>query len=442
METLNWSRTIRTLALVPAVVLAACDAEPTDPLEGTGPEADASEVEAMAATTVEESWSALVTGEELYIETLEGIDEGGVPSEALDPMLDAGAYAAEVEVGSDSDEEPLADEMEGLMEESYLDAAIAVRGDALPDEVIAGVESTLAELDASLAGRDLPPQVADRLREARDALDDARAAAARGHRARALRHATRAAAALRDLHPRRRAVALVRVANRLLDRAIELAGPDPEAEVAAALERAEMACDRAEEALEVEAWRVAVRSALRCGHISLRVIAFLVGGVSDDVLADRADAIVQRAAGFYERAVEIAGPDPGPRIEEALTRAEGLLSRAREALAAEEWRRAIHLARHSAAISRRVIAAVLRGWDGDQVIDRITDAVETANDVLDRVTDLVGSDPDPEVEDLLALATELVEEANEALESEQWRIAFHKALRAMGLLWRIFVMIA
>ncbi|NIP60257.1 MAG: hypothetical protein GWM92_18065, partial [Gemmatimonadetes bacterium] len=125
MDTLNWSRAIRTLAVVPAVILAACDVEPTDPLEGTGADADASEVEAMAATTVEESWSALVTGEELYVETLDEMEEGGVAAEALDPMLGAGAYAAEVEAGSDSDEEPLADEMEGLMEESYLDVAIA-----------------------------------------------------------------------------------------------------------------------------------------------------------------------------------------------------------------------------------------------------------------------------------------------------------------------------
>ncbi|HSR40593.1 MAG TPA: hypothetical protein VLL48_00435 [Longimicrobiales bacterium] len=442
METLNWSRWIGVLALVPAMILAACDAEPTDPLAGTDPEAGASEVEAMAASTVEESWSALVTGEELYLETLDAVEEGAAPADALDPMLDAGAYAAEVEDGSDSDEEPLADEMEGLMEESYLDAAIAVRGDALPDEVIAGVESTLAELDLALGGRDLPPEVADRMREARDALDDARTAAARGQRARALRHATRGAAALRDLHPRRRATALVRIANRLLERAIELAGPEPDGEVAAALRLAEEACGRAEEALEAEAWRVAVRSALRCGRISLRVIAFLAGGVSDDVLADRVEAIVERAAGFYERAVEIAGPDPGPRIEEALALAEGLLTRAREALAAEEWRRAVHLARRSAAISRRVIAAVRRGWDGDRVTDRITDAVQTANDMLDRVTDLVGDDPDPEVEEMLDRATGLVDEANQALGAERWRIAFHKALHAMGVLWRIVVMIA
>jgi len=423
------------LGLAAISVVAACDRTPTDPAAESTPVPSGDGAEALAASTVEGSWSELVTSEELELETLRSVDEGRAPAEVQELLLEAGAFAAGVEDARRTGLDRVAQEFEALMSETYLEAALVAQGDGLADAAIAGAESTLAAVEDALGSSRPSRTLSESLERARRGVVSARTRASRGNRAGALLDATVAASELRALSPERRAREIVEKAQAFLERAIELAGPDPREEIREALDQAREECRLARAALEDEEWRTAIARARRCGLIARRVVGLLAGGVDDDLLEERALEAVEGAAAYFERAEEAAGDAPGPRIEAALQRAERFLVEARGALSEAAWRKAVHLARRSAAISRRVIAAVQNGGSGDgPVVDRIGEAVETANDLLERATALAGDDPAPAIEARLRRATLLVEEANEAFRNERWRVAFVKAQRATGIL--------
>jgi HEPN domain-containing protein len=395
------STTKRLLALFSLGIVAACE---EGPMSAPG-EPVPSEAEVAAA--VNASWDLLVTEGDVQIQTLEALESGPNPA------------AESVIVGAEGGD-------------AYLDAAVAVFGSGFAANAVSNVEVAIENVSAVLS-----PESGS---AARAAVDRARANAARarsdlsaGRDVDALRGAVAAADDLRGIDPERRAREYVQQALRLLEKAKELAGPDPRPEIAAALRQATEHCETAVRALESGHWAVAVREAGECAEIARRVIALLSGGVGDDRLEQLARELVGEANRLYDRAVELAGPHPDPEVKRALDHAGELLRGAKEALAQEDWREAVRLARESISISKRVIEFLSNDPPSD-LEARARQAVDHAKDLLIRVVEMAGDPPRPEILVQLSTARELVHEATTALGNGEFRVALEKAQVAIRIL--------
>lgn len=326
----------RGITLIGVVLLAACDQTPMEPQSDAGPGPDAG-----AAAAVDASWDLLVTEDDVYLETLDALSAQPNP-EAEGVILEAG------DAGLDG----------------YVDAAPIVLGSDFVDRTVAGVELAISRVEAAVVDGVVDASTRESLQDARDHVDQARSDLALGNDGDALRAALAAADDLRGFDPQRRAAAFVHNALRLLDRAKELAGPDPQPEIADLLRSAETHCDAAVRALDAGDWALAVREAIDCSMLARRVIVLLSGGVPSDRLEERAKALVSHAEEIYQRAVVLAVEHPDPKVQRALEKAGEFLRRAKDALDEEAWREAVRLARESIAISQRVIDYLNGGRDG------------------------------------------------------------------------------
>jgi hypothetical protein len=390
-------------------------------------------VEAELAERVEASWDQLSTMEGLGLEAL---DAGGSLSagDAHELLLEAGLMTAELE---DARAEGLAEPTAALaaeVEVAWAAFVVASLGEDTAERVIENADQLLRELESIRSHRTGEARV--RMTQARERIRSARSALAQGDGARALYHGAEAASEIQSISPARRAHYAVKRAEAFLSRATALAGPDVDGRIAEALELARAACANARRALDAEFWRVAVNEARLCARISRAVIARLAGGISDDEIAERAEAAVEQAGAYLNRAKEVLGDDLPDGVQRALGRAEELYALARTALSQESYRRAIVRAHESTAISRRLLAwAMNDGTDGLEARARVS--VQTAMALLDRARELAGSEPDPEVEEVLGRVAGLVSDAAAALESGRWRLAIYKAHKAIPILRRV-----
>lgn len=400
------STTKRLLALFSLGVVVACEEGPVTAPVDFGP--DGADV---AAAAVNDSWDLLVSQEGVQIQTLDALD--GAPNPAGESVI----MGAE---GGDA----------------YLEAAVAVFGRGFAANSVVNVEVALANVSAALSADASPSAVRGAVDRARAHAQRARSELSGGRDVEALRSAVAAADELRGIDPERRAKELVQHALRLLEKAKELAGPDPRPEIAAALREATEHCEAAVRALEAGHWAIAVREAAECAEIARRVIGLLSGGVGDDRLEELAHELVAEANRLYDRAVELAGPHPEPEVQRALDHAGELLRGAKEAFAQEDWREAVRLARESIEISKRVIAFLSNDPPGD-LEARARQAVDHAKELLVRAVELAGDSPRAEVLAQLSAARELVHGAVEALGNGEFRIALEKAQAAIRILTNV-----
>jgi len=405
------STTKRLLALFSLGIVAACEEGPV-----TAPQEPGSNGAYIAASAVNASWHLLVSEESVQIQTLEALESAANPA------------AESVIVGAAGGD-------------AYLEAAVAVFGNGFAANAVSNVEVAVGNVSAALSAEAGGSP-------ARGAVDRARAHAARarselsgGRDVEALRFAVAAADELRGIDPERRARELVQQALRLLEKAKELVGPDPRPEIAAALREATDHCEAAVRALEAGHWAIAVREASECAEIARRVIGLLSGGVGDDRLQELARELVAEADRTYDRAVELAGPHPDPEVKRALGHAGELLRGAKEALAQEDWREAVRLARESISISKRVIDFLSNDPPGD-LETRARQAVDHAKDLLVRAVELAGDSPRAEILAQLSAARGLVHGAMEALGNGEFRIALEKAQAAIRILTNVIRMLS
>ena len=146
-------------------------------------------------------------------------------------------------------------------------------------------------------------------------------------------------------------------AGALLDRAVEEAGPEPEARVAALLTEAEGLLGRAEVAFDEERFRIAIGLAIESSARSLRVLRILRQDDSSPYEL-RATAAVEVALALSAR-VDAQIDDSTPQeIVEAAERTDGILAEAEAALEAGEFRTAWGLARHAIKLYVRILLAL------------------------------------------------------------------------------------
>jgi HEPN domain-containing protein len=405
------STTKRLLALFSLGIVAACEEGPITAPAEPGP--NGAEVAAAAVNT---SWDLLLSEEDVQIQTLEALESGP----------NTGAEAALVGAAGD---------------DAYLEAAVAVFGGGFAANAVSNVEVAIGNVSAALSPETGGSSVRGAVDRARSHAARARSELSGGRDVEALRFAVAAADELRGIDPERRAREFVQQALRLLEKAKELAGSDPRPEIAAALREATDHCDAAVRALEAGHWAIAVREAGECAEIARRVIGLLSGGVGDDRLQELARELVGEADRLYDRAVELAGPNPEPDVERALDHAGELLRGAKEALAQEDWREAVRLARESIEISKRVIDFLSNDPPGD-LEARARQAVNHAKELLVRAVELAGDSPRAEILVQLSTARELVHGAMEALGNGEFRVALEKAQAAIRILNHVITVLS
>lgn len=330
------NRLKRGITLIGVVLLAACEQTPVEPQPDAGLQPGASAAEAIDA-----SWDLLTTEEDVYLETLDAL--GAQPDAAAEAVIMGAGDAGQ---------------------DGTIEASLVVMGADFAARTVSDVELVVSRVDAAVANGRVDVETRRSIEQARSDVEQARAALSRGEDGDALRAALSAADDLRHVDPERRATELVQNALRLLDKAKELAGPNPRPEIAEILRVADTHCDAAARALDAENWELALREAIDCAAAARRVIALLSGGVPSDRLEARAKALVAHAEELYQRAVDLAGDDPEPKVERALDKAGEFLRDAKDALHQEDWREAVRLARESIGISQRVIDYLNGGRDG------------------------------------------------------------------------------
>lgn len=427
----RWPKGVVTL-LAAALLVAGCDSTPTEP----GLTIDAAE----QAAAVQEVWSDLPSSMELEAEAWTVVEADAVEGEAAFAILDAGDLAAEAGAATDLGAEEDADRLAEAADSLALRGFLAALGPQTADAVLDRIERARARLRARF-GATVGGELAVHLADADAELDLAADARAASDHAGVLYHAGRASDALRWLDPEAKAKAAVARAWVLLDYAQRLAGDDPEAPIARALARANQLCVAARAAVDADRWRVAVLEARACARLSRAVIARLGAGVDPDLLAERAEEAVSHAAGLLERATEMAGAEPEPRVEELLSEAEALLGRAEVALEEARFRAAIGLSIESSARSLRVLRIL---WDGDPSPYelRAIAAVEVGLALEARGDSKIGDDTSPEIVETDQRADALLREAEEALASGAYRVAWVKARTAVAVYTRILLALA
>jgi hypothetical protein len=274
--------------LMATVVLTGCNESPTTPgedlWEGDGAMA--------AAEVVGASWSLLPSTEELQIATFQAVSVGVRKPAAERMIIESGTHVLEAANARLAGDFEVAGAFEQAAGAGFLGAAVDAFGPSFVSNAISGVETVLDRVEETLRERPAAGRARDAVSRARSRIAQARAEESRGSSVAALGAAVEAAELLREMNPEERARAVVAAALALLDRAIELAGPDPRPEIADALREAKDHCDVAVRALDAGEWEKAVREAKECWEISRRVIAILSGGIPDDRLEEHAQELV------------------------------------------------------------------------------------------------------------------------------------------------------
>jgi tetratricopeptide (TPR) repeat protein len=147
----------------------------------------------------------------------------------------------------------------------------------------------------------------------------------------------------------------IAMAEQLLDRAQTMAGPEPRPEIQGALEDARSLLGEAKAAFAAGSFSEAARLARESAAVSTWVIRQLSGGPPALDPLEAAERAILRAAELLDRATQKAGELPRPEIADALARAGALLSEARAAFDAGDYREAVRLARKSAELSSWVL---------------------------------------------------------------------------------------
>lgn len=416
------------LTIMAVAVAAGCDDGPTDltALNGT--------------TAVQEVWTMLPSTSELEGEALEEMDSREASGLAAELILNAGDLAVEAEAAAELG----ADTDAGLLEEGA--DTLATRGllsvftSAEAEAVVSDVEIALARVQAGVAAG-ASVEVRARIAEAEHAMAAARSARTFADHAGALRHAARAAEALRWLDPEAKARAAVAAAWVLLDRAERLAGDDPEQPILRALQAARGFCVAGRAAIEAERWRLAVTEARACARIARAVIVRLAGGVDPDLLAERAAEAVAHAGALLERVTGEAGDAPEARVAELLAQAEALHAQAEVALEEQRYRVAIGLAAASSARSLWALR-LIRDDLPDPYELRATTAVEVALVLSTRFdAAMSGGGTTPEIVEAVARADGLLVEAEAALEAGAWWSAWSLARTAIAVYVRVLLVL-
>ncbi len=433
----GWTRSARrpalrgglpALALLTLPLLAGCDSTPTEP------GADPAEAFRLA---LDAGWAHLPSTMELEVQALEGLEGTPASGEVAALLLDAGDLAAQAgserTEGSARNAEILETAGESLLTRGLLASLGGVRAGEVLDEAQAGLDQVIAALGSTPGGE----AAAGILAEAGRDLASARATLAAGEVGEALVSAARASESTRSLDRERTATATVKAAWALLERAVRLAGPSPEAAIARALGDADASCVAAREALGMGNWGEAMTRAHRCARLARAVLARLSAGVVDEGdLTKRVEGVVAHAAALLERATAKAGSSPRPAIRQLLSEAGDLLTRAQGALADGRYRQALRYAQGSAVRSLRVLA-YLDTAEGDPLELRAKAAVEAAQALAARVATVLTEDAPPEIKAVADSAAVLVREANAALQVGDWRRALARAREASTLLMRI-----
>ncbi|TVR63291.1 MAG: hypothetical protein EA422_09750 [Gemmatimonadales bacterium] len=174
--------------------------------------------------------------------------------------------------------------------------------------------------------------------------------------------------------------------------------------------------ERARQALGAGDPATALAEAAQAGDV--------IRGVDAEVAARRA---VSAAEALLERADALAGTDPTPPIARALDRARETCRGAREALEAEEWRRAVAGSAQCAGLSRSVIARLLVGIGPDALAQRAEAMVVRAGDLLERARSAAGGELRPPAARWLQEADELFLAARAHLADGDYRRAIQAA---------------
>ncbi len=144
-------------------------------------------------------------------------------------------------------------------------------------------------------------------------------------------------------------------AERVFERAVSLAGPDPQPPVSAWLQAAAQQLAQAQGSLAGGQYQAAIAQAQASVASSGKVIDQLSGSDDGPDLEARAAEAIATAGELLDRAIELAGPAPEERVRAALTRAAELLATAEAAFEAGAFATALRVARESAGLSRAVI---------------------------------------------------------------------------------------
>jgi len=413
------------LTLVAAHFAAGCDSLPTDP---------AALVDAPTElAAVQQVWGDLPSSLTLEADALAALDGNVLAGEVAASLFEAADLAAETDLvlSTALDAARLADAADTLASKALL----ASLGAPAAGDVLTRVDGALGTLQTRL-GAQTSPETRARLAEASDALASARAAHATRDSGGAALHAGRAADALRWLDPEANARGAVAAANRFLTRALTLAGDTPEPPIARALAAAGLSCRTAERALEAYRWRIAVQEASRCARLARAVIVRLSGGIDPELLAERAEEAVANAAALLDRAADKAGVAPEPRVAALLIEAEGLLGRARLALAEERFRAAIGLAIESSGRSHRVLR-YLQLADPTPYQLRAETSVEVAGYLSARVEARIDADTPAAIVLAAARTNGMLAQAQAALAGGDYPTAWRLARSAITIYMRI-----
>ncbi len=427
-----WSNLKWTGVVAAAIVVAACDRTPVEPVPQVESPGDA-----LAAAIVKDSWDLLPSAEEVQLTAIEALSTASASAAADALIIESGDLAAEADAAAQAGEAIVAEVLASGAEEAYFEAVVATLGPSFAAQAISNVQMAVGQVEAALVGNSTSPAVGAAVNDARELIDQAASELSRGNDAVGLRDGIAAADALRDVSPEDRAKHVVEMALRLLGKAKELAGSNPPSEIAEILRDADEHCDAAVTAVGSGHWEIAVREARECARLARRVIRLLSGDIPDDRLEGHAHTAIENAEDLLHRAIGLAGDDPIPEVEEALSQAAEYLRQAREAFEHEHWREVIRLARESAAISRRVIGFLTHDRPSDGLEARAEQAIQHAKDLFDRASELAGDPPRPEIAEYLGQARELIAEADVAFEEHHWREAIAKAHQASRILGKI-----
>lgn len=420
-----------TIMALGALLLAGCEQDPVrfDP--------DVAPRDGEAAELVARVWGLLPDPGAVEANLIEALSVSA-SDDAIGLILEAGDLMAEANDASREGDVVSAQILEADAEAAF-EAAMMTEAGPLATQVVSDVEAALGTLSASDSDA---PGVASSIAAAAALAQSARGRLAVGDAPGALRDGLAASDRLRHLNPEERARAIVANAVSLLERAKELAGPDPRPEVVDLLREADERCESAVRALESDDWGLAVREAHGCARLARRVIVLLSGGSDNPRFEERAIALVEQATELYLRAVDLAGDDPSEEVARALEQALVFLNGAKDALEDEDWREAIRQARESIAISHRVIGFLSGDRPGDRLEARAHAAVDHAIDLYERAVGLAGHPPRPEVQEQLEEARSLIDDAQGALANGDWPRAIVKSKAASAMLIRVIRVLA
>jgi hypothetical protein len=412
---------VRASALIGLLALAGCDLA-TDPDLIPIQEAEVAELAGAAAN------ADAARGEGLSLESLlrrmhEAIRASGGNAKAQELLDASSALAKQARDAAVAGDKARALSLANDSQTKLLEAVVLVLGPGVARDAVAAARAILTDLKAMLAGKALPDKVAARLAAAERRLAEGETALAQGKNVEALSIALAVAGEVRGLagqDPIADAARAVEEAAAWLNRARTAAGASPPAEVAAALAKAQQLLAQAQDALKAGDRNSALKLATESSAIS-RKLAEPVRETPDAAKA------IEEAAALLGKAKATVGPNPSAEAAAILAKAELLLAQARDALEAGDSGAALKLAVESSSLSRRLLEPPR------PPADDAARAIEEAAAWLNRARTAAGPNPPTEIASLLARAAQLLEEAQKALKAGDAGAAFKLAAESTAI---------